>query len=78
MSEQNLRRVIQRQFGISWPSFYSPGGEAVLAFSGTLTPNSVPATVVPNAQGRVAASIIGEVPSQLTLVQVMRGAMGRG
>jgi thiol-disulfide isomerase/thioredoxin len=71
-------KTFQTQYGITWPSFYSPGGEAVLAFPGTLSPNSVPATVVLDAQGRVAASIIGEVPSQLTLVEVVRGVMDRG
>jgi thiol-disulfide isomerase/thioredoxin len=68
-------KTFQSQFGITWPSFYSPGGEAVLAFPGTLTPNSVPATVVLDSRGRVAASIIGEVPTQLTLVQVVRGVL---
>jgi thiol-disulfide isomerase/thioredoxin len=71
-------QTFQRQFGISWPSFYSPGGEAVLAFAGTRTPNSVPATVVLDPQGRVAASIIGEVPTKLTLVQVVRDVMHDG
>lgn len=65
-------KTFEDQFGISWPSFYSPGGEAVLAFPGTLTPNSIPATVVLDARGRVAASIIGAVPSELTLVQVVQ------
>jgi thiol-disulfide isomerase/thioredoxin len=65
-------KTFQDQFGVTWPSFYSPGGEALLAFPGTLTPNSIPATVVLDDQGRVAASIIGAVPSQLTLVQMVR------
>jgi thiol-disulfide isomerase/thioredoxin len=66
------------QFGISWPSFYSPGGEAILAFPGTLTPESIPATVILDAQGRVAASIIGAVPSQLTLVQMVQDVTKSG
>ena len=65
-------RAFERQFGITWPSFYSPGGEAMLAFPGTLTPNSIPATVVLDARGRVAASVIGALPSQLTLVQIVQ------
>jgi thiol-disulfide isomerase/thioredoxin len=64
-------KTFQDQFGISWPSFYSPGGEALLAFSGTLSPNSIPATVVLDSQGRVAASIIGALPSELTLVEIV-------
>ena len=42
-----------------YPSFYSPDGKAMLAFAGVLTPNSIPATVVLDGEGRVAASIIG-------------------
>lgn len=71
-------KTFERQFGIDWPSFYSPGGEALLAFPGTLTPNSIPATVVLDAQGRVAASIIGPIPSQLTLVQVVQDVASHG
>ena len=70
--------TFESQFGITWPSFYSPGGEALLAFPGTLTPNSIPATVVLDAQGRVAASIIGAVPSQLTLVETVEDVMAHG
>jgi thiol-disulfide isomerase/thioredoxin len=64
-------KAFQEQFHVTWPSFYSPGGESLLAFPGTLTPNSIPATVVLDAQGRVAASIIGALPSRLTLVQIV-------
>ncbi|WP_203337202.1 TlpA family protein disulfide reductase [Nocardioides limicola] len=56
-----------RRFGIDYPSFFSPTGEALLAFRGTLTPNSIPSTVVLDASGRVAASIIGPLPSIGTL-----------
>jgi len=62
----------ERTFGVEFPSFYSPDGKAMLAFPGTLTPNSIPATVVLDAEGRVAASIIGRLPSRATLVEVVR------
>src|SRR4051794_32648625 len=55
------------RYGVTWPSFFSPGGEALLAFPGVLAPNSVPATVVLDAQGRPAVDINGAVPSSLTL-----------
>ena len=38
---------------------------------GTLTPNRSPRFVVLDAEGRVAASIIGQLPSQDTLVEVV-------
>jgi thiol-disulfide isomerase/thioredoxin len=60
-----------RRYSVPYPSFYSPDGQALLAFSGTLTPNSIPSFVVLDAQGRVAASIIGRLPSTTTLVDVV-------
>src|SRR4051794_30004657 len=63
-----------RSFGVPYPSFYSPDGEALLAFQGTLGPNTIPAFVVLDAQGRVAASIRGELPSVTTLVDVVHDA----
>jgi thiol-disulfide isomerase/thioredoxin len=71
-------KTFQRQFGIDWPSFFSPGGQAMLAFPGVLSPQSVPSTVVLDAQGRVAASIIGPLPSQLTLVQMVQDVTKSG
>ena len=51
--------------------------EPMLAFPGTLTPNSIPAFVVLDAQGRVAASIVGELPSGIRagLAGQLLGAM---
>ena len=57
---------------ISWPSLFSPGGEAVLAFNGLVSPRGVPTTVVLDAQGRPAAVFAGVVPSALTLVEIVR------
>jgi thiol-disulfide isomerase/thioredoxin len=66
------------RYGVSWPSFFSPGGEALLAFPGVLAPNSVPATVVLDAQGRPAVDISGPVPSTLTLVELVQGVLRHG
>jgi len=71
-------KAYNQRFGIGWPSFFSPGGEALLAFPGVLTPNSVPATVVLDAQGRAAADINGGVPSTLTLVQLVQDVVRHG
>jgi thiol-disulfide isomerase/thioredoxin len=59
-----------REFGLDYPSFYSPDGAATLAFSGVLSPRTIPAFVVLDAHGRVAASIIGRLPSTQTLVDL--------
>jgi thiol-disulfide isomerase/thioredoxin len=61
-----------RTYDIPYPSLYSPDGKAMLAFEGTLTPNSIPSFVVLDAEGRIAASIIGELPSTTTLVELTR------
>jgi thiol-disulfide isomerase/thioredoxin len=59
-----------RTFDVPYPSVFSPDGKALLPFSGTLPPNSIPSFVVLDSEGRVAASIIGELPSRTTLVEV--------
>ena len=61
----------QRRYDVPYPSLYDPGGRTLLAFRRTLTPNAIPSTVVIDAQGRVAASILGEVTSTATLVDLV-------
>ncbi|MCW2858207.1 MAG: TlpA family protein disulfide reductase [Marmoricola sp.] len=63
--------AFQRARGVPYPSIFDPGGRNLLAFDGTLSPNAIPSTVVIDAQGRVAASIIGQLPSTQTLVDVV-------
>ena len=64
---------LRAQFGIDWPSFYSPGGEALLAFRARSPRTPSPRPSVLDAEGRVAASIIGALPSPPTLVEIVRG-----
>ncbi|MGA8247969.1 MAG: TlpA disulfide reductase family protein [Nocardioides sp.] len=71
-------KAYESHFGTTWPSYWSKGGEALLSFPGVLTPNTIPATVVLDARGRVAASFIGEIPSALTLVEIVRDVARRG
>ncbi len=71
-------KAYEAHFGTAWTSYYSPSGKALLAFRGVLTPNTIPATLVLDAQGRVAASVIGEVPSALTLVQLVQDVVRHG
>jgi thiol-disulfide isomerase/thioredoxin len=65
-----------RSFDVPYRSFYSPDGKAMLPFGGVLTPNSIPSFVVLDAEGRVAASIIGALPSTDTLVELTRDVAG--
>jgi thiol-disulfide isomerase/thioredoxin len=62
------------RYAITWPSFFSPDGKAALAFSGSIGPNAIPSTLILDPQGRVAASIIGQVPGTATLVDMVEAA----
>jgi thiol-disulfide isomerase/thioredoxin len=65
-------RAFERTYEVPYPSIYDPGGRNLLAFHGTLTPNSIPATVILDRQGRVAASVLGAVTSKTTLVDLVQ------
>ena len=69
-TEQGL--AFQRRYDVPYPSLFDPAGRSLLAFRGTLNPSAIPSTVVLDQQGRVAASILGEVPSRQTLVDLVR------
>ncbi len=59
--EQAGPQAFERRYRIPYDSIYDPDGQTLLAFHGTLAPNSIPSTVVIDKQGRVAASVIGTV-----------------
>ena len=71
-SSPDLGRAYERRFQVPYDSLYDPSGRTLLAFHGTLNPSAIPSTVVIDQQGRVAASILGEVPSTRTLVDLVR------
>jgi thiol-disulfide isomerase/thioredoxin len=71
-SSPDMGRAYERRFEVPYDSLYDPSGRTLLAFHGTLTPTSIPSTVVLDKQGRVAASILGEVPSATTLVDLVQ------
>lgn len=70
-ASQDNARSFERRYDVPYPSIYDPGGRNLLAFHRTLTPNAIPSTVVIDRQGRVAASILGEVTSKTTLVDLV-------
>jgi thiol-disulfide isomerase/thioredoxin len=63
-----------RKFDVPYPSLYSPDGKVLLGFHGTLGPRTIPAFVVLDGQGRIAASIIGKLPSTQTMVDLVGDA----
>ena len=64
--------AFERRYDVPYPSFFDPSGRTLLAFHGTLNPSAIPSTVILDQEGRVAASILGEVPSAQTLVDLVR------
>ena len=64
-------RAFVKRFDVPYPSVYSPDGKAMLQFRGTLSPNSIPSFVVLDGEGRIAASILGALPSRRTLVDLV-------
>jgi thiol-disulfide isomerase/thioredoxin len=75
-SSKDNARAFERTYDVPYPSIYDPGGRNLLAFHRTLTPNAIPSTVVIDAQGRVAASILGAVTSKTTLVDLVEDVAG--
>lgn len=66
-----------RTYHVPYPSIYDPDGRTLLAFKGTITPSAVPSTIVVDAKGRVAASVLGSLTSQTTLEDLVHDAGAR-
>jgi len=69
-SVDNARAYV-REKEVPYPSIDGNDGQALKAFTGSLSPYTVPAFVILDAEGRIAASVIGRLPSRLTLVDVV-------
>ena len=74
-SSQDQGLAFQRRYDVPYPSLFDPSGRTLLAFAGTLNPSAIPSTVVLDRDGRVAASILGEIPSRRTLVDVVEDVL---
>ena len=75
LSEDQGRAYV-RSFEVPYPSIYDPSGEALLAFSGILTRNAIPSTLVLDEEGRVAATVIGAVPGTRTIPDLVADIAG--
>jgi thiol-disulfide isomerase/thioredoxin len=68
--------AFERTFDVPYPSLYDPGSEQLLDFPAPYNPRDTPSTMVLDRQGRVAALIRGELPSKLTLLDVVQEVAG--
>ena len=52
-------RAFVRAFDITFPSLFDPDGSLLLAFAGELPPSAIPSTLIVDAEGRIAARVVG-------------------
>jgi len=71
-ASENSARAFEQKYGLRYPSLWSPDGSALLGFPSQYTLSTIPETAVLDKDHRVAAIIHGEIPSQLTLDEVVR------
>ena len=64
-----------RNHELPYESIFDPDGETLLAFHGTLPPNSIPSFAVIDREGRIAGRILGEA-STATLYGVVEEVLG--
>ncbi len=69
-------RAFTKRFDIPYPSIYDPDGNTLLLFRDTLPPQTIPAFVFIDDQGRVAARVLGEI-DESTLYGVVSDVLGQ-
>ncbi len=70
--------AFERTNDVPYPSIYDPGSTTLLRFPTPYNPRETPSTLVLDSQGRVAALIRGELPSKLTLLDIVQDVAGEG
>ena len=75
--DENTAKVqaFHDRFDIPYESIYDPAGETLLAFHGILPPQTIPSFVFIDAEGRVAARVLGEI-DRSTLDGVVTDVLG--
>lgn len=67
-SSPETAQSYERKYDVPFRSFYDGmTGRSLLAFQGRISPYATPSTVVLDRSGRVAAVILGVIPSAMTL-----------
>ena len=58
--------AFDRNFGVNFPSIMdAQSGEVMLAFTGVVTPQAVPTTLVIDSEGRVASRVLGRIDASI-------------
>ncbi len=68
--------AFMRAFDVTFPSVFDPDGRELLKFGPQLPPSAIPSTLVVDAEGRVAARVLGET-TEATLTRPGRRRGGR-
>ena len=66
--------AFDRNFGIEYPSLIdAQSGQVSLAFTGVVSPQAVPTTIVIDRDGKVASRILGRIEASIlrTLIQTV-------
>jgi peroxiredoxin len=66
-----------RRFDVPFPSIFDPNGEQLLGFRSIVPPSAIPSTIVIDAEGRVAALVLGQV-TKTTVTQMALDVVGLG
>jgi thiol-disulfide isomerase/thioredoxin len=69
-------RAFVRNYDVPYPSVYDEDGSTLLGFRNAMPPSAIPSTLVIDAQGRVAARVLGPVDTG-TLVDLVHEVQGR-
>ena len=65
--------AFDRTFDITWPSIIdAQSGSVLLAFTGLVTPQAVPTTLVIDKKGRVAARVLGQIEASTLKALIQR------
>lgn len=75
--DRSAALAFEESNGVTWPSFYDPGGTLLLGFRESLPAAAVPTTYVIDADGRVAARLLNKQTST-TFVDVVDEVRGGG
>jgi thiol-disulfide isomerase/thioredoxin len=75
--DENTAKVkaFEDRFEIPYDSIYDPAGQTLLAFHGILPPQTIPSFVFIDADGKVAARVLGEI-DRSTLYGVVEDVLG--